>query len=263
MKTSSAPLSHLTSRLALASIVAALGLALTACNKKEEVAAKSSSAAAAPTPAKAIVATPASEVDLSSEEQRLSYGIGYNMGSDMGQQSDFKVDKVALMAGLEDGLSTLPTRIEKEQIQAAFQSIQQRMALGAAASAEKQLAEGAAFLATNKVRPGVVTTKSGLQYEVVTAGTGSQPEKTSTVVVSYRGTLLDGTEFDSSDAQGGSLEISLTQVIPGWAEGLQLMSVGSHWKFYISADLAYGQRGRPGIPGNSTLIFDVELFAIK
>jgi FKBP-type peptidyl-prolyl cis-trans isomerase len=125
--------------------------------------------------------------------------------------------------------------------------------------------KGEAFLAENAKKEGVKTTASGLQYKVLKEGSGMSPQKTDTVAVHYRGTLLDGTEFDSSIKRGQPAEFPLNRVIPGWTEGVQLMKVGAKYQFTIPSKLAYGERGTPGgpIPPNSTLIFEVELLAIK
>jgi FKBP-type peptidyl-prolyl cis-trans isomerase FklB len=122
---------------------------------------------------------------------------------------------------------------------------------------------GAKFLAENKTRPGVKTTASGLQYEVLTEGTGVKPSATDNVTCNYKGTLLDGTEFDNSFKRGQPATFSLTQVVAGWTEGLQLMSTGSKYKFWVPYNLGYGINGRPGIPGGALLVFEIELLEVK
>jgi len=155
-------------------------------------------------------------------------------------------------------------QIEVPAIQAAFQAVQQRMGAAAAEAATKQLAASTEFLEKNKNRPGVTVTASGLQYEVLTSGSGPKPKAEDTVLVHYSGALIDGTVFDSSAQHDtGPAEIALNQVIPGWTDALQMMSVGDKWKLYIPADLGYGPAGRPGIPGNAALIFEIELVSIK
>ena len=129
--------------------------------------------------------------------------------------------------------------------------------------AAKNKAEGEAFLATNKNNPGVVTLPDGLQYKVITNGTGAMPDANDTVTVNYRGTLLDGTEFDSSYKHGQPAKFPVSGVIPGWTEALMKMKAGSKWQLFIPSELAYGERGRPGIPPNSVLIFEVELLSME
>ncbi len=200
---------------------------------------------------------------ISSDEQIVSYGIGYNMAKDVSGQGAFKVDQAAFRKGIEDGLAGSDMQIKPEVLQTAFQSVQQNMMKVAAAEGEQNLAAGNAFLKTNKDRTGVSVTDSGLQYEVLATGSGPKAQKTSTVTVHYHGTLIDGTRFDSSVDRGEPVEFPVTGVIPGWTEALQLMSVGDKWKLFVPANLAYGPAARPKIPGNSVLIFEVELLGIK
>jgi FKBP-type peptidyl-prolyl cis-trans isomerase len=144
--------------------------------------------------------------------------------------------------------------------QKEFKVKQQKMQ---AEKAVKNKADGDAFLATNKKNSGVIALPDGLQYTVLTTGTGAIPSATDTVSVNYRGTLLDGTEFDSSYKRGQPAQFPVSGVIHGWTEALEKMNVGSKWKLFIPAELAYGEQGRPGIPPNSTLIFEVELLSIQ
>jgi FKBP-type peptidyl-prolyl cis-trans isomerase len=163
-------------------------------------------------------------------------------------------------AGKSTGLSDA----EADKIRAEFgQAVQAKLAARAAAAATENLAKGDAFLAANKAKPGVRATESGLQYQVLRAGAGPKPAETDTVRVHYRGTLLDGKEFDSSYSHGNQpVEFALNQVIPGWREGLSLMPVGSKYRFWIPAKLAYGPNGPPQIGPNAMLTFEVELLAI-
>jgi FKBP-type peptidyl-prolyl cis-trans isomerase len=152
----------------------------------------------------------------------------------------------------------------KAEIQAYFTELEKKQRAAAEEMGKKNLAEGEAFLAENAKRPEVQTTLTGLQYEVLTEGTGAQPTANDQVEVHYTGQLLDGTVFDSSVDRGIPATFGVTQVIPGWVEALQLMKAGSKWRLYIPSSLAYGPNGAPGSPigPNSTLIFDVELLKV-
>jgi FKBP-type peptidyl-prolyl cis-trans isomerase len=204
-----------------------------------------------------------SKVALDTVEQRVSYGIGYNMGGGIAQQAGFKADQAAIMAGIADGIAGAKTRCKEADIQAAFTTLQQRLAATAAESAGKQLAAASAFLEQNKARKGVTTTSSGLQYEVMKRGSGPKAKTTDTVVVRYHGTLIDGTVFDSSVERGDTAEFAVTGVIQGWTEALQLMAAGDKFKLFIPPALGYGPRATGKIPANSALIFEVELVRIK
>ncbi len=205
---------------------------------------------------------PAAE-NLTSTEQRASYGIGYNLGRDLNQQKDFAPDQAALQAGLEDGLKGKDSRVNEADVRAAFTTLQERANEAMAKAGEANLTAAKAFLEQNKKRPGVKTTDSGLQYEVIKSGNGAKPKSTDTVEVHYHGTLIDGTVFDSSVERGESISFPVTGVIRGWIEALQLMSVGDKWKLTIPPELAYGPQARGKIPANSALIFEVELLGIK
>lgn len=238
-------------RLSPVIALASLAVLFTACGKKDEKTATAAKPAAGAS-------------TFTTDEQRVSYGIGYNMGSGVADQKAFTVDQAALKAGLEDGLAKAKTRIAEEELEKAFQAVQQKAAAAATVAGEKQAAEGAAFLEKNKKRSGVKTTASGLQYEVLKSGKGgAKPAATSSVEVAYHGTLIDGTVFDSSVERGNTATFACNEVISGWTEALQLMSVGDKYKLYIPSNLGYGPRGRGQIPPNAVLIFEVELKAIK
>ena len=205
-------------------------------------------------------------VTLETSAQRLSYGIAYGFGSRMAQDS-VPLDLVSFTAGLSDALDGSDPRLTQEEIATEMQAYQEKAVAeqqaAQAAAGEVALVAGAAFLAENAAKEGVVVTESGLQYEVLEAGDGAVPTAEDTVEVHYRGTLTDGTEFDSSYSRNQTASFGVTQVIPGWVEALQLMPVGSKWKLVIPADLAYGAGGAGGTIGpNATLVFEVELISI-
>jgi FKBP-type peptidyl-prolyl cis-trans isomerase/predicted small secreted protein len=192
----------------------------------------------------------------------LGYALGVSIGSSISASlktlgAEFSVD--SLVAGLRDVLDGKTPKVSADE---ANQQIQKQMAEIQTRKAEKALAAEKEFFPKNKSKAGVTTTASGLQYEVVTKGNGAKPKATDTVKVDYVGKFLDGTEFDSSIKRGQPAEFPLNGVIPGWTEGIQLMSVGSKFTFYVPSALAYGPEGRNGIPGNSTLVFDVTLLDI-
>lgn len=195
--------------------------------------------------------------------ERVSYGLGLNFGRDVGgsmKQFDVALDLDAINQGLKDGLAGADAKYTDQELIAAFQAFNTTLT---AKDAERQLAQGKAFLDANKALPGVTTTESGLQYQVTEEGKGPTPKATDTVKVHYTGTFVDGTKFDSSVDRGEPAEFPLEGVIKGWTEAFQLLKVGSKAKLVIPADLAYGSQGRPPvIPPNSTLIFDVELLEI-
>jgi FKBP-type peptidyl-prolyl cis-trans isomerase FkpA/FKBP-type peptidyl-prolyl cis-trans isomerase FklB len=207
-------------------------------------------------------ATTTAPTDKKSVSIMIGMGIAKNL-----QQIKDEIDVAVLTQAIQATFAGKPaglTEAQAEQVSAAFnQKMQTKMAAQQSADGQKHLAEGQAFLAANKSKPGVRTTASGLQYQVIRAGAGPKPKPTDTVRVKYKGSMIDGKEFDSTDAHGGQpAEFVLNQVIPGWTEGLALMPVGSKYKFWIPANLAYGPSGPAPIGANSTLIFEVELLAI-
>ncbi|MEJ1353185.1 MAG: FKBP-type peptidyl-prolyl cis-trans isomerase [Candidatus Sedimenticola sp. (ex Thyasira tokunagai)] len=203
-----------------------------------------------------------SDNQFSTAEEQASYGIGMQMGEQITNAFP-GVSTVAALAGLEDAINGKAPRINPDDINAAFQVIQERLGAEEAANAEKFAAEGIAFLEKNATRDEVTVTESGLQYEVITEGDGEKPDAGSTVRTHYRGTLMDGSEFDSSYSRNEPAEFSVTGVIAGWTEALQLMNVGSKWKLFIPHNLAYGERGAGGAIGPyQALIFEIELLAI-
>lgn len=206
------------------------------------------------------------ELPMDTTAQRLSYGIAYGFGQRM-LADNVPTDVDAFSAGLRDAVEGAEPRLSQEEITAEMQAYQeqaqaQQQAAQAAAGQANQAA-AVAFLAENATREGVTVTDSGLQYKVVEAGDGPVPGADDTVEVHYRGTLIDGTEFDSSYARGETVTFGVGQVIAGWTEALQLMPVGSKWKLTIPPELGYGAGGAGQMIGpNSALLFDVELISI-
>jgi len=207
----------------------------------------------------------ADEDPFKSKKDKVSYMLGMNYGKSL-KQSDIDLDQEQFLKGLRDA-GTGKTLLTEEQARTLLMEFQQEMRAKQQekqkAEAEKNKKAGDEFLAENKRKEGVQTTASGLQYKIETKGTGKVPVAGETVVCHYRGTLIDGTEFDSSYKRGEPASFAVTGVIKGWTEALQMMPVGSKWKLFIPADIAYGDRPRPNIPANSTLLFDIELIDIK
>lgn len=207
---------------------------------------------------------------LNSEQLKRSYAIGTNIGAQFASQ-ELDLDMGALSAGIGDAIEGRELLLSPEDLRNTMMVLmqeQQQMMIAkqqkqqeeAAVKATSNKEEGAAFLAANKQKEGVVTLESGLQYKVIAEGEGPVPTADSTVEVHYRGTLLDGTEFDSSYGRGQPVSFPVGGVIPGWTEALQLMKEGSKWELYIPSDLAYGDRGKGGDIGpGATLTFEVEL----
>lgn len=214
-----------------------------------------------------LVATPALAAEtLKSDREKVSYMIGMDVGQSLMQIKD-EVDVEIMARAIADvlaGRDTALSRDEANQVREAFmQRLQQEFAEKRAKQAEENKKAGEAFLAENRKRKGVQVTGSGLQYEVVKEGNGKKPSATDQVKVHYVGTLIDGTKFDSSRDRGQPATFPLNGVIPGWTEGLQLMSEGSIYKLYIPSELAYGEQGTQGLIGpNATLIFEVELLEV-
>jgi len=203
---------------------------------------------------------------LDSQLQKTSYVIGLELGRNF-KKGEIEVDLDILRKGITDGLSGTEPLMSVEQIGEAMNAFQAEM-VRKGKERQKELAgknqgKGEAFLAENKEKEGVVTLESGLQYKVLEEGNGEMPKKDDMVKVNYVGTLIDGTEFDSSYKRGQAAEFGVGKVIAGWTEALQLMKVGSKWELYIPSDLAYGTKGTRGMIGpNETLIFEVELLEI-
>ncbi len=210
---------------------------------------------------------PAAPLELKTDKDKASYAIGMNIGQNLHKQAA-ELDPAIVQRGIKDSLAGGTMLLTDEQAKAALTVLQgelhkkQEEQMQQVAETNKK--EGDAFLAANKTKEGVVTLPSGLQYKILTAGTGPKPSATDSVVCNYKGTLLNGTEFDSSYKRGQPATFPVNGVIKGWTEALQLMPVGSKWQLFIPSELAYGMRGPGGgIGPNSTLVFEVELISIK
>ena len=212
-------------------------------------------------------ANSAPELKLDTQKNRISYTIGVNIGQDFKSQK-MDVDPDALLMGLKDTLSGKELQLTEEEMVQEIQNFQQEMQAKMAAEMEVKAAEnkasGEAFLAENAKQEGVVVTESGLQYKIIEPGQGDSPGPADVATVHYRGTLIDGTQFDSSYDRGQPASFPVGGVIPGWTEALQLMKPGAKWQLSIPAELAYGERGAgQDIGPNSTLLFDVELISVE
>ena len=204
---------------------------------------------------------------LKTPKEKSSYSAGVDMARSV-QRAGVDLDQETFIKGIRDGLSGGKLELSEEEIKANLAGLQAELQQKRVASAQKAGAEnkkaGEAFLAENKTKPGVVTLPSGLQYKIIKEGTGRKPTATDTVECNYRGTLLDGGEFDSSYKRGTPASFPVNGVILGWQEALKLMPVGSKWQLFVPSNLAYGERSPGGPIGpNATLIFEVELLGIK
>jgi FKBP-type peptidyl-prolyl cis-trans isomerase FklB len=208
---------------------------------------------------------------LTTRKQKFSYALGMNIGTGYSQglkKQSVEVDWNLVAQGMKDAAAGRKTALTEDQAKAVLNEVQaevhKQQDEKTKELAAKNKTEGDAFLAANKSKEGVVTLPSGLQYKILTAGTGPKPTASDSVVCNYKGTLINGTEFDSSYKRGQPATFGVGQVIKGWTEALQLMPVGSKWQLVIPSSLAYGDRGEPrgGIEPNSTLVFEVELMSI-
>ena len=256
----------LTRTLTLTVAAASCALVLAACNPADKAPA-AADAAATPDAAAKIPG-------LATDKQQVSYMIGMDIGKSLEPMKD-EIDTATVKRAIDDMINGKKPLLTQEQGMAIMQTFAQKMQAKQQEEAAKQQAEAAAkgkknleleksFLAANAKKDGVVTTASGLQYQVITQGAGPKPKATDRVTAHYTGTLLDGTEFDSSHKRGEPAQFVLDSVVPGWSEALQLMPKGSKYKLWIPAALGYGEAGTPGgpIPPNSTLVFEIELLDI-
>jgi FKBP-type peptidyl-prolyl cis-trans isomerase FklB len=200
---------------------------------------------------------------LKDQKDKISYIIGIDIGTNLKKQS-IDIDSNILAKGVKDALAGTKPLLTEQEIQETMVAFQKEIMAKQAEVAKKNKSEGEAFLTENKKKEGVKTLPSGLQYKVIKAGTGKKPKSTDTVTTHYRGTLINGTEFDSSYKRGQPVSFPVSGVIPGWTEALQLMEVGAKWQLFIPPNLAYGEQGAGrDIGPNATLIFEIELVSIQ
>jgi FKBP-type peptidyl-prolyl cis-trans isomerase FklB len=200
---------------------------------------------------------------LKNQKEKMSYIIGMDIGNNLKKQG-IDIDTNIFIKGIKDAFTNAKSLLSEQEIRETMTAFQKEMQAKQEEIGKKNKKEGEAFLAENKKKEGVKTLPSGLQYKVIKAGTGKKPKLTDTVTAHYRGTLIDGTEFDSSYKRGQPTSFSVSGVIPGWTEALQLMEEGTKWELFIPPNLAYGERGAGGMIGpNATLIFEVELVSIQ
>ena len=201
--------------------------------------------------------------DLETDKEKLSYSLGIFFGQTVSRQ-DMELDIPAFLQAVEDSLSGAETRLSGAEMQQILSDYQRQEQQQRAAQANRNRQDGARYLEENKQKAGFKTLPSGLQYKIIKAGAGPRPGAESLVLVHYRGSLIDGTEFDSSYARGEPVTLGVDQVIKGWQEALQMMPAGSSWQIVVPSDLAYGERGAGGVIGpDATLLFDIELLEIK
>ena len=207
--------------------------------------------------------TNANAVEIETDKQKLSYSMGIFFGQTVIRQ-EMEIDIPAFMQAVKDVLNKSEKKLSDDEMQKIINTYQKKEQNERVAVSGNNKADGEKFLAENKNKEGVVVLPSGLQYKIIKNSEGKKPLSDSRVIVHYRGTLINGTEFDSSYARGEPIELGLNQVIKGWQEALQLMQVGSKWQVFIPSELAYGERGAGRVIGpNSALIFDIELLSIK
>jgi FKBP-type peptidyl-prolyl cis-trans isomerase FklB len=212
-------------------------------------------------------AVAAEEFKFTNENDKTSYSVGYQIGGDFKRQG-VQLNPEALVRGVKDAVTEAKPLMTEQEMSQLLVELKRKIVAAQDEEmkkvAEENIAQSDAFLAENAKKEGVKTLASGLQYKIVKEGVGGSPKATDTVTVHYRGTLIDGTEFDSSYSRNEPATFQLSRVIPGWVEALQLMNPGSKWQLFIPPKLAYGERGAaPRIPPNSTLIFEVELLSIQ
>ena len=239
-------------------LTAVLILGLSGCNPAD-TAGGGEKTAMASEPA----ATEAETASYDNDISKASYSLGFTVAKNVEQSFADSVEVTPFVQGVRDGFGGKERAVSVEDAQASLEAMSQAQQTASAARAGDNLSAGAAFMSENGVREGVETLPSGLQYEILVAAEGDMPGATDTVTTHYHGTLIDGTVFDSSYDRGQPASFPLNGVIPGWTEALQLMAVGAKWRLYVPPELAYGPQDRGPIPGNSTLVFEVELLEIQ
>lgn len=241
-------------------------LLIVGCNQATSTSAEAADTATAAATTETTTMPSAANSSLTSDKEKFSYALGVALSNQLKQVLDANtenIDRTIAVGALIDSVNDKDLKMTEEEIQTALNAERTRQESEANEIAGKMAEAGTAFLAQNKTQDGWTETASGLQYKTVTEGTGVSPTADQTVKVHYAGTLIDGTQFDSSYERGEPVEFPLNGVIPGWTEGVQLMKVGGKTDFAIPSDLAYGPQGRPSIPPNSVLLFTVELLEIK
>jgi FKBP-type peptidyl-prolyl cis-trans isomerase len=200
---------------------------------------------------------------LKNQKEKVSYIIGMDIGGNLKKQA-VDIDPNILAKGIQEALAGAKPLLTEQEIQETMIAFKKEMMAKQEEIAKKNKADGEAFLVENKKKEGVITLPSGLQYKVIKAGTGKKPKLDDTVAANYRGTLIDGTEFDSSYKRGQPVSFPVSGVIPGWTEVLQLMGEGAKWQIFVPPNLGYGERGAGGVIGpNAALIFEIELVSIQ
>jgi FKBP-type peptidyl-prolyl cis-trans isomerase FklB len=215
----------------------------------------------------AFAATEVKAIELTAQADKQGYSIGYQLGADF-LVKNIQVNPESLAAGMKAAMESAEPALDKEQMRTVLAELQKQVEeerrIQFKKIADDNKLAGEKFLAENSIKEGVTTLASGLQYKIITAGEGKMPTAASKVTVNYRGTLIDGTEFDSSYQRGQAATFPVNRVIPGWTEALQLMPVGSKWLLYVPSAIGYGERGNPPKIGpNQALVFEVELLAIN
>jgi FKBP-type peptidyl-prolyl cis-trans isomerase FklB len=200
--------------------------------------------------------------ELKTDKDKFSYALGMSFGENLRKQG-LDLDPAMFAKAFAEAFNTGKTAMSEQDMQTALKAAAQEIRKKQAEKVEQAQKEGEKFLVENQTKEGVVALPSGLQYKILKQGTGEKPTLEDTVVCNYKGTLINGTEFDASDKHGGPTSFPVKGVIAGWTEALQLMPVGSKWQLFVPSNLAYGPQGPPDIGPNATLIFEVELVSIQ